>query len=61
MPRRVLGEMLLRRVGWLAGMARRTVVGELAWCLLGSLAVSASRGRLDAVVAPLGRGLSVME
>ena len=52
---------MLRRVGWLAGMAQRTVVGELAWCLLGSLAVSASRGRLDAVVAPLGRGLSVME
>ena len=61
MPGRVLGEMLLRRVGWLAGMAQSTVVGELAWCLLGSLAVSASRGRLDAVVAPLGRGLSVME
>ena len=61
MPGRVLGEMLLRRVGWLAGMARRTVVGELAWCLLGSLAVSASSVRLYAVGAPLGLGLSVMK
>ena len=47
-------------MGWLAGMAQSTVDGELAWCLLGSLAVSASRARLYVVVAPLGLGLSVM-
>ena len=60
MPGQVLGGMLLRRVGWLAGVAQRTVVGELAWCSLGSLAVSASRVRMYAVGAPLGLGLSVM-
>ena len=57
----MLGEMLRGRVGWLAGMAQSKVEGELAWCLLGSLAVSASRARLYAVVAPLGLGLSVMK
>ena len=57
----MLGEMLREKVGWLAGMAQSTVEGELAWCLLGSLVVSASRVRLYAVVAPLGLGLSVMK
>ena len=57
----MLGEVLRGRVGWLAGMAQSTVEGELAWCLLGSLAVSASRLRLYAVVAPpQGLGLSAM-
>ena len=53
--------VLRRRLGWLAGMVHCTVAGELAWCLLGSRAVSASRSRLNAVVAPLqGPGLSAM-